>query len=154
MQTTAAKPVESKDRASNVILSEARNTKRLLAWSSLFFVLLQSVCTFFTALDGLRLLIGAGSLAVLTQSGTRWDIFHADWIRIPMIGFAFIGSSLNLLLLSRIRKLRRRPAAQWRQRPLTPHKIRMERVQLILSIITLALIGIEEINHFRHFHMF
>ena len=41
------------------------------AWPGLFFALLQSVCTFFAALDGLRLLIGVTSLAV--SAGGRAD---------------------------------------------------------------------------------
>src|SRR5262249_29855208 len=115
---------------------------------------LQSVCTFFTALDGLRLLVGAGALAAILQAGTVWDHFHANWIRVPMVVLAFAGSVLNLLILRRIWRLRSRPAAQWRLVPPSPRKIRMERFQFALALITIFLIGIEEVTHFRTFHRF
>jgi len=118
------------------------------------FALLQSVCTFFAALDGLRLLIGAGALAAILQAGTFWDHFHTNWIRVPMVVLAFAGSVLNLLILRRIWRLRNHPAAQWRRVPMSPRKIRMERLQFVLSVITLALVGIEEVLHFRTFHHF
>jgi fumarate reductase subunit C len=130
---------------------EAERARGVIAWSSFFFVLLQSVCTFFTALDSLRLIIGLGSLATITQVGEVWDRFHANWIRMPMMTMALVGALLNLVVLIRIRRLRRRPAARWRQRELTSREIRMERVQLILSLATLALIGVEELTHFHTF---
>jgi hypothetical protein len=84
--------------------------------------------------------------------GTALDRLHADWIRLPMIGLAFVGSLINLVVLLQLRRLRNRPAAQWRQKPLSPRKIRMERVQMILSIATLVIICVEEYLHFRMFH--
>jgi hypothetical protein len=62
---------------------------------------------------------------------------------------ALFGSSLNLVILMQIGNLRYRPASRWRQRPLSPNKIRMERVQMALSLVTLVLIGAEEYLHFR-----
>jgi hypothetical protein len=125
-----------------------------IAWSSFVFSVLQSVCTFFAALDGLRLVIGAGALAAATQAGVRWDHLHQNWIRIPMVAFALAGALLNLVILWQIWRLRNRPAAQWRRKPVPASKIRMERVQFVLSWITLVLIGVEEVTHFRTFHHF
>jgi hypothetical protein len=71
-----------------------------------------------------------------------------------MIGFALIGSLLNLAVLAQVRRLRHRPASRWRQVSLSRRQIRMERVQLILSIATLVLIGIEEYLHFHLRHHF
>jgi hypothetical protein len=68
-----------------------------------------------------------------------------------MIGLALLGSLLNLLVLAQLRRLRHRAASQWRQVPLSAYQIRLERAQLILSIATLVLIGIEEYLHF-HWH--
>jgi hypothetical protein len=53
------------------------------------------------------------------------------------------------VILAQVRHLRNRPASQWRRIPLSPHKIRMERVQIVLSIATLVLIGLEEYLHLR-----
>jgi len=66
-----------------------------------------------------------------------------------MMGLALLGVLLNLAVLAQVRYLRNRPASQWRQGALSQHKIRMERVQLALSVATVALIGIEEYLHLR-----
>ncbi|QHN04297.1 hypothetical protein FTO74_13695 [Granulicella sp. WH15] len=123
-----------------------------IAWSSLFFAVLQSICTFFAAVDGIRLTLGISSLLVSASVGNILDRFHADWIRVPMILFALLATSLNLLVLAQVRRLRRRPASQWRQTPPTKKKLRMERMQLLLSVATLFLIGLEEYLHFRWGH--
>ena len=126
---------------------EAERVQGVIVWSSLFFAVLQSVCTFFMAVDGLRLVIGASVLASLTAAGAAWDGLHVDSIRIPMMVAAIAGVVLNLAILLRVQRLRSRPASQWRLQPLTPSRIKRERVQLALSLITLALIGLEEILH-------
>jgi hypothetical protein len=149
MSATPAKPLDSESPLSTVMPDETGTTRGVIAWSSFFFALLQSVCTFFAALDGLRLAIGIGSLAVSAGVGTAMDRFHQDWIRVPMMGLALVGSLLNLVILAQVRRLRNRPASQWRRIPLSPHKIRMERVQIVLSIATLVLIGLEEYLHLR-----
>jgi hypothetical protein len=131
---------------------KTESARGVIAWSSFFFALLQSICTFFAALDGLRLLIGVGSLAMSAGVGATLDRFHADWIRIPMVGLALVGSLLNLAILMQVHRLRNRPASRWRQEPLSSRKLRMERVQMVLSIATLALIGLEEYLHFRWCH--
>jgi hypothetical protein len=121
-----------------------------IAWSSFFFALLQSVCTFFAAANGLRLAVGLGSLVLSASAGAMVDRFHADTLRIPMIGLAVAGSLLNLAILAQVRRLRRRSASQWRQHPLSPRKLHMERVQIVLSLATLVLVAVEEVLH-RHY---
>jgi hypothetical protein len=69
-----------------------------------------------------------------------------------MLGLALVGSLLNLAILLHVRHLRNRPASQWRQKPLSRRKLRMERLQYVLSIATLVLIGIEEYLHFGFHH--
>jgi hypothetical protein len=134
--------------------SETGKAQGVIAWSSLLFAVLQSVCSFFVALDGLRLVIGVGALASVVGAGEQWDRLHTDWLRVPMVALALVGALLNLTVLLHVWHLRSRPSAQWRQRPLTPRKKRMERVQFALSLITLALVAVEEISHWRTFHRF
>ena len=152
MLNTPAKPRDFEAAGSPSTTGKTGNAQGIIAWSSFFFALLQSICTFFAALDGLRLVIGVGSLAMSAWVGATLDRFHADWIRIPMVGLALLGSLLNLAILMQIRRLRNRPGSQWRQQVLSPSKLRMERVQMALSIVTLFLIGIEEYLHFRMCH--
>jgi hypothetical protein len=131
---------------------EPGKAQDVIAWSSLLFAVLQSVCSFFVALDGLRLVIGVGALASVAGAGKQWDRLHADWVRVPMVALAVAGALLNLTVLLHVRHLRSRPSARWRQRPLTSRKIRMERVQLFLSVVTLVLVAVEEISHWHTFH--
>jgi hypothetical protein len=147
--TALTKPRESESSQSRLIPVETGTAKGVIAWSSFFFALLQSICTFFAAVDGLRLVIGIGSLATSTWIGAALDRFHSDWIRVPMMGLALLGALLNLAVLAQVRYLRNRPASRWRQEPLSQHKIRMARVQLALSLATLALVGIEEYLHLQ-----
>jgi hypothetical protein len=146
MSTILAKPPGFKRALSQLTPAGNDSAQGVIVWSSFFFAVLQSICTFFAAVDGLRLVIGVGSLAVSAGIGTAMDRFHQDWIRVPMMVLALLGSSLNLM---QIRHLRNRPASRWRQRPLSPSRIRMERVQMALSLATLVLIGVEEYLHFR-----
>jgi membrane protein YdbS with pleckstrin-like domain len=147
MSTTLAKPSALKRALSHLLPGENGSAPGVIAWSSFFFAMLQSICTFFAAMEGLRLAIGISSLAVSAGVGTAMDRFHQDWIRVPMMALALLGSTLNLAILLQLRYLRKRPASQWRQRPLSPNKIRMERVQMLLSLATLLLIAVEEFLH-------
>jgi hypothetical protein len=154
MTAAPVTPGESEGALSRVMPSETGKAQGVIAWSSLLFAVLQSVCSFFVALDGLRLVIGVGALASVAGAGEQWDRLHTEWIRVPMVGLALVGALLNLTVLLHVRHLRSRPSAQWRQRPLTPGKKRMERVQFALSLITLALVAMEEISHWHTFHRF
>ncbi|HMH13032.1 MAG TPA: hypothetical protein VK578_07985 [Edaphobacter sp.] len=153
MSTTPAKSTEF-EASQPQGTGEIAGAQGVIAWSSFFFAVLQSICTFFAALDGLRLVIGVSSFAVSAWVGSALDRFHSDWIRIPMIVLALLGSLLNLAILMQIHRLRNRPASQWRRQVVSPKKIRMERVQMVLSIATLVVIGVEEYLHYRtHYHL-
>ena len=122
----------------------------IVALTSFSFVLLQSACTAIMALSGLRLLIGVSSLAASAIPGFIFTI-HADRIRIPMLVVAVVGSVVNLYVLWKIRSLRSRPSSQWRVPQLTAKQKRSETVQLIISLLTLALVVTESIFH-HHLH--
>lgn len=122
------------------------NTK-LINWSSMVFAVLQSVCTAVIAISGLRVAIGLGALAAAAGVDAPARGFHQDAVRIPMMAFALAGALLNLFVLWRVRKLRNRPAAQWRQKPLSAKKKNSERLQYALSIVTLILLAAEWFTH-------
>jgi hypothetical protein len=102
------------------------------------------------AISGLRLLIGVTSLAASILPGFIFAI-HAQRIRIPMLVVAVLGSVVNLYVLWRIWSLRSRPASQWRIQPVTPKQRRSERLQFVISILTLALVITESLFH-HHLH--
>jgi hypothetical protein len=120
---------------------------KLINWSAFFFALLQSVCSAFIALNGVRLLIGVGAFAAASGALKLADRMHIDAIRIPMMLLALAGSLLNLVVLWQIWRLRRRPASAWRQQPVSNQKKMSERFQFILSILTLLLLAAEFVAH-------
>ncbi len=120
---------------------------KLINWSSIVFALLQSVCSAVIAISGLRVAIGLGALAAAAGMDVPARGFHQDAIRIPMMALALAGALLNLFVLWRVRNLRNRPAAQWRRQPLSAKKRYSERLQYVLSILTLILLAAEWFAH-------
>lgn len=132
----------------SVAVKQSSRTRWLVAWTGFAFAFLQSICSFFAVANGLRLAIGVGGLALSSSQLALIDGFHASWFRRPMNGIAVAAALLNLVVLWQIRRLRARPAAQWRMTAPSAKKLRSERVQLLLSVVTLALVGVEEYLHF------
>jgi hypothetical protein len=64
-----------------------------------------------------------------------------------MMLIAAFGAALNLFVIWHVRRLRARPAAQWRIAPLSPGKLRSERVQIILAVLTFVCLAAEWITH-------
>jgi hypothetical protein len=119
----------------------------IVGTTSFFFILLQSACTAVMAISGVRVVIGLGALAAAAGLNRPASGFHADAIRIPMMAIALIGSFVNLYVIWRIRSLRSRPSSHWRTTPATPKQKRAETFQIVLAIITLALVLAEWITH-------
>jgi hypothetical protein len=111
--------------------------------TSLFFILLQSACTAFFAISGLRLLIGVGALAAAATGLNFLAALHSAALRIPMEILAIAGSVVNLIAVRRIRRLRARPASQWRMKPATHEQLRSESWQVGLAVLTLLLVAVE-----------
>ena len=120
---------------------------RLINWSAFLFAVLQSACSAFIALSGVRLLIGVGAFAFASTALKFADRIHIAAIRIPMMILALGGSLLNLLTLWQVRRLRRRPASAWRQKPVPKGKIASEWFQFALSVLTLLLLAAEFFAH-------
>lgn len=135
--------------------SRSQNDAIAKSWAigltSLFFILLQSACTAFMALSGLRLLIGLGSLAAATAGTNLLASIHSAAIRIPMEIVAIAGSVLNLYAIWRVRSLRARPSSKWRVVPVSADKRRAESLQIAIAIVTLLLVAIEWTIHI-HLH--
>jgi hypothetical protein len=120
---------------------------RWLSWSSFVIALLQSVCTAVMVISGVRVVIGLTALAAAAGLHTPAHGFHADIIRVPMMSIALIGSLLNLYVIWKVRRLRNRQSALWRQKPLSSKKKRSEQLQIVLSFLTLVLLAAEWITH-------
>ena len=109
--------------------------------------LLQSLCTAVLTISGIRVAIGLSALAAASGIYAPAKGWHQDAIRIPMLIVATLGAVLNLAVLGWIRHLRNRPAAQWRRRERSPEEKRSERLQVVLAIATLILVGLETWTH-------
>jgi hypothetical protein len=111
--------------------------------TSLLFILLQSACTAFFAISGLRLLIGVGALAAAATELNFLAALHGPALRIPMETVAIAGSVVNLIAIRRLRRLRARPASQWRMKPATNKQLRSESWQIGIAVLTLLLVAVE-----------
>src|SRR5207302_10590743 len=120
---------------------------RLINWSGIVCAVLQSACTAVIAISGLRVAIGLSALAAAAGLHAPAHGFHQDANRIPMMVLAFLGAVINLYVVGKVRRLRSRPAAQWRQQTVTKKKLTSERFQIALSILTLLLLAAEWITH-------
>jgi cytochrome c biogenesis factor len=136
-------------------LDQAEATEDKLRWAnigSVLFAFLQSICAAVLAISGFRVLIGLGSVAAASGVISSMQAFHQDAIRIPMMVLALAGALANLYAVWRVRSLRVRPAAQWRVQPVSPEKLRSERLQIVLSVVTLILLAIEWLLHWWLHH--
>lgn len=115
--------------------------------TSLLMAVLQSICTAVLTISGIRVAIGLTALAAAGGIYAPAKGFHQDAIRIPMLVVAAAGAILNLAVLAWIRHLRSRPSAQWRRRELSPKQKRSERLQIVLAVVTLILVGLETWTH-------
>lgn len=116
-------------------------------WSSLVFAILQSACTAVIAISGLRVAIGLSALAAAAGIHAPARGFHQDAIRIPMMVLALLGAVINLYVIAKMRRLRAKPAAQWRIQPVSKKKLNSERFQIVLAVLTLLLLATEWITH-------
>ncbi|HET7108159.1 MAG TPA: hypothetical protein VFI38_15205 [Candidatus Acidoferrum sp.] len=126
---------------------------RWIGWSSLFLAMVQSICTIFVALSGLRLVLGAAAFGVaIGVMKIADERIHIDAVRIPMLMFALGGAVFNLVALWQVRRLRGRAASAWRQKGVSRGKFASEKVQLALSVLTLVLLAVETFYHLKQTH--
>ena len=141
--------LESSAVLSNETAAPEASRFRWLNWSSFLLAFIQSVCSAFLALHGVRFLVGIGAVVLASSAWHLAERLHVNSIRVPMMLIALVGALLNLAALWQVRRLRARPASAWRQQPLTPNKRRSEALQLALSGVTLVLLAVEWIAHYK-----
>jgi cytochrome bd-type quinol oxidase subunit 2 len=129
--------------------SETRMSSRWIGWSSFCFAVIQSVCTAFVALSGLRLFIGALAFGSAVGVLKIADRLHIDAIRIPMMILALVGSLATFAGVWQVRRLRNRSSSAWRQKAVSSKKLNSERLQIALSVLTLVLLVVEYYYHIR-----
>src|ERR1700679_986223 len=81
-----------------------------VAWTSLAFAAIQSMCTLMQGLGAGRLVLNFLSLAAASSVFATTRFIPQNALRIPMIIIAVIGSVLNLIVIAQVRRLRNRPS--------------------------------------------
>ena len=117
-----------------------------MSGTAVVIALLQSLCTAILTINGIRVGIGVAALAASSIAAPLLS-FHRDAIRIPMLSIALIGAVVNLAVLAWVWHLRSRPEAQWRKQPITKKQRWSERLQVVMAIATLVLVGLEIYTH-------
>src|ERR1700748_121935 len=140
-QTEQAQPMPAETAFDRILGS------RYVSISAFLFAALQALCPAVIAFSAVRSLIAVGALALAAGTDDPAQGWHADWIRIPMMTLAGIGAALNLFVIWHIRRLRARPAAQWRIGPGPSRKLRNERLQIPLAVLTFVCLAAEWIAH-------
>jgi hypothetical protein len=120
-----------------------------IGWSSLFLALVQSACSAFVALSGIRLLAGIAAVVFASSAWKLADRMHVRDIRLPMMGLALAGAVFGLASVWQARRLRGRESAAWRQQPVPKKKIYSENLQIALAVATLVLLALETWFHVR-----
>jgi hypothetical protein len=118
----------------------------IVTGASVTMALLQSLCTAVFTVNSIRVGIGLAALAAGSIAAPLVPL-HRDSIRIPMLVIAVLGAVVNLLLLAWVRRQRNRPEAQWRRRELSKKQRLSERLQVVMAIMTLVLVGLEVWTH-------
>jgi hypothetical protein len=125
--------------------------QRFLTVGSLGFAIVQGVCATAVFVSGISTALGLSTVAAATAAGPATG-FHANRFRIPMLALAGAGALVNLFLFWNAERMRRKPAARWRMRPLTRKERLQKWFQLCASVLTLLLIAGELLAHplFHH----
>jgi hypothetical protein len=101
---------------------------------------------------GCAILVFANRIALLT-SGVATGLtvhasaLHSEPVRLPLLALATFGSGLNLFALWNARRLRRKPEAQWRMRPLRFGDKLRNTVVIVASVVTLFMVISELLLH-------
>lgn len=101
---------------------------------------------------GCAIFVFANRISILTTGAATGLVLEASWlhsepVRLPLLALATIGSVFNLIVLNNARRLRRKPEAQWRIKPLRfRDKLRIG-IVLPVSVLTLIMVIAELVFH-------
>ena len=115
----------------------------LLSSAALVGSLVEGACAILVASASAKIFLGIGALAGAAKASR----LHADIVRIPVLLASTAAALLTLLVLWNAWRARNRSAARWRKKPMTLRETFSLAVTLLASVITLALVLGEAIEH-------
>lgn len=116
--------------------SESKAPRLSIVVGSVFILLFQTGCAIAVFASRISLWISGASLVIPLKA----SVLHSEPVRLPLLALATVGSLLNLFVLWNARRLRRRPEAQWRIKPLRLRDKLRNGIVLSASVLTLFMV--------------
>jgi hypothetical protein len=115
----------------------------LLSSAGLAGSLIEGACAILVASASAKLFLGLGAVAGAVKASR----LHADIVRIPVLLVSAAAALITLLVLWNAWRARNRSTARWRKRRMTFREQFSLAVTLLASVMTLALVVGEAIEH-------
>jgi hypothetical protein len=110
---------------------------------SLPVLLFETGCAIFVLANRISLLTTGAATGLALKA--HW--LHSEPVRLPLLALATIGSIFNLVVIRNARRLRNRPEAAWRARPLRLRDKVRNNIVVVFSVLTLFMVAMELITH-------
>ena len=137
-------PVTETDLIAPVEETQKSSSPSLLLSSAAFVgSLVEGACAILVASASAKVLVGLGAVAGVVKASR----LHADIIRIPVLLVSAAAAIIMLVVLWNSWRARNRPASRWRKKPMTLREKFSLAVTLLASVMTLALVVGEAIEH-------
>jgi hypothetical protein len=137
-------PVTDADLISPVEETQKSSSPSLLLSSAAFVgSLVEGACAILVASASAKLFIGLGAVAGAVKASR----LHSDIVRIPVLLVSAAAALITLLVLWNSWRARNRSAARWRTKPMTLREKFSLAISLLASVLTLALVIGEAIEH-------
>ena len=101
---------------------------------------------------GCAIFVFANRISILTTGAATGLVLEASWlhsepVRLPLLALATVGSVFNLFVLRNARRIRRKPEAQWRIKPLRFRDKLRNGIVFSASVLTLFMVIAELVLH-------
>jgi hypothetical protein len=137
-------PVTDADVISPVEETQKSSSPSLLLSSAAFVgSLVEGACAILVASASAKLFVGLGAVAGAVKASR----LHSDIVRIPVLLVSAAAALITLLVLWNAWRARNRSAARWRKQPMTLREKFSLAISLLASVLTLALVIGEAIEH-------